>query len=189
MISWLIWTPMLCVAEGSINLITHSPWANVDPDRCCHMALPGHNELRLALLPFVPLPYCQLRSQWLLLWLAQDREEMKRKDMEAKQKHAEDRIRKKQEERHRKAEEMRRWGAGRLHKNLSTNDISIEFEIRPIFAVLWFKMYSTDHEILHTSRQYNCRDVCKISLWSVEHVVGFDHGLPCRVKNMARGTQ
>ena len=34
-----------------------------------------------------------------------------------------------------------------------TNDISIEFEIRPKFAVLWFKMYSTDHyEILHTSR-------------------------------------
>ena len=46
-----------------------------------------------------------------------------------------------------------------------TNDISIEFEIRPKFAVLWFKMYSTDHnEILHTSRQCNCRDVCKISL-------------------------
>ena len=35
-----------------------------------------------------------------------------------------------------------------------TNDISIEFEIRPKFAVFWFKMYSTDHnEILHTSRQ------------------------------------
>ena len=32
-----------------------------------------------------------------------------------------------------------------------TNDISIEFEIRPKFAVLWFKMYSTDHnDILHT---------------------------------------
>ena len=48
------------------------------------------------------------------------------------------------------------------------NDISIEFEIRPNFAVFWFKMYSTDHnEILHTSRQCNCRDVCKVSLWSV----------------------
>ena len=35
-----------------------------------------------------------------------------------------------------------------------TNDISIELEIRSKFAVLWFKMYSTDHnEILHTSRQ------------------------------------
>ena len=26
-----------------------------------------------------------------------------------------------------------------------TNDISIEFEIRPKYAVLWFKIYSTDH--------------------------------------------
>ena len=41
-----------------------------------------------------------------------------------------------------------------------TNDISIEFEIRPKFEVLWFKMYSIDHnEIVHTSRQCNCRDV------------------------------
>ena len=48
-----------------------------------------------------------------------------------------------------------------------TNDISIEFEIRPKFAVLWFKMYSTDHnEIVHTSRQCNCRDMCKSSLLS-----------------------
>ena len=38
-----------------------------------------------------------------------------------------------------------------------TNDISIEFEIRPKFAVLWVKMYSTDHnEISHTSRQFRC---------------------------------
>ena len=52
-----------------------------------------------------------------------------------------------------------------------TNDISIKFEIQPKFAVLWFKTYSTDHNgILHMSRQYNCRDVCKISLWSVEHI-------------------
>ena len=44
---------------------------------------------------------------------------------------------------------------------LPTNAISIEFEIWPKFAVLWFKMCSTDHnKILHTSRQYNCRDVC-----------------------------
>ena len=47
-----------------------------------------------------------------------------------------------------------------------TNDISIEFEIRPNFAVLWFKMYSTDHnEIVHMPRQCNCRDLCKITLW------------------------
>ena len=33
-----------------------------------------------------------------------------------------------------------------------TNDISIEFEIGPKFAVLWFKIYSTDHnKIEHTS--------------------------------------
>ena len=47
-----------------------------------------------------------------------------------------------------------------------TNDISIEFQNRPNFAVLWFKMFSTDHnEILHPSRQ------CKISLWSVKHIL------------------
>ena len=44
-----------------------------------------------------------------------------------------------------------------------TNDISIQLDIRPTFAVLCFKMNSTDHnEILHTSRQCNCRDVWKI---------------------------
>ena len=49
-----------------------------------------------------------------------------------------------------------------------TNDISIEFDIQPKFAVLWFEIYSTDHNaILHTSRQLHCRDVCNISLWSV----------------------
>ena len=53
-----------------------------------------------------------------------------------------------------------------------TDDISIEFEIRPTFAVLWFKTYSTYHnEILHTSRQCNCRGVRKISLWSVGHII------------------
>ena len=50
-----------------------------------------------------------------------------------------------------------------------TNDISIEFEIWSKFAVLGFQMYSTDHnDILHTSWQCNYRDVCKMSLWSVE---------------------
>ena len=53
-----------------------------------------------------------------------------------------------------------------------TNDISIEFEIKPKLEMLWFKMYQTDHnEILHTSRQYNWRDVCKVSLWSVENIL------------------
>ena len=48
------------------------------------------------------------------------------------------------------------------------NGISIEFEIRSKFTVLW----STDHnEILLTSRWCYCRDVCKILLWSVKHVM------------------
>ena len=52
------------------------------------------------------------------------------------------------------------------------NDISIEFEIRSNFAVLWSIIYSTDHnEILHTSRQCYCRDVCKMSLWSAKYVM------------------
>ena len=52
-----------------------------------------------------------------------------------------------------------------------TNDISIEFQIRPKFRVLWFKIYLNDHnKILHTSRQLHCRDVRKISLWSVEQI-------------------
>ena len=53
-----------------------------------------------------------------------------------------------------------------------TNDISMECEIQPKFAVLWFKMYSTDHkEILHTSQQFNSRDMCKILLWSADHIL------------------
>ena len=49
-----------------------------------------------------------------------------------------------------------KWAPGD-HLNIPvahpTNDISLEFENRPKFAVLWFKMYSTDlNGILHTSR-------------------------------------
>ena len=61
-----------------------------------------------------------------------------------------------------------------------TNDITIQFKIRPKFQVLWYKIYATNHseirpwtdhsEILHTSRQLHCRDVHKISLWSVDHI-------------------
>ena len=55
-----------------------------------------------------------------------------------------------------------------------TNDISIKFKIIPKFEVLWFKPYSTDHnENLHTSRQCNCRDMCKILLWSVEQILNY----------------
>ena len=43
----------------------------------------------------------------------------------------------------------------RHHENhWSADHISIEFEIQPKFAVLWFKIYSTNHnEILHMSQQ------------------------------------
>ena len=51
---------------------------------------------------------------------------------------------------------------GRYPGARPTDDISIEFEIRAIFALLWFQIYSTDHnKILLTSRQCNCRDVWK----------------------------
>ena len=53
-----------------------------------------------------------------------------------------------------------------------TNDISIEFEIRPKFAMFWFQEYSTDcSTILHTSRQCDCRDMCKILLWLVTYIL------------------
>ena len=52
-----------------------------------------------------------------------------------------------------------------------TNDISIEFEIWPKFDGMWLKTYCTDHnKILYTSRQCNCRGVCKISLLPVEYI-------------------
>ena len=47
-----------------------------------------------------------------------------------------------------------------------TYDISTEFEIQRNFAMLLFITCSADHnEILHTSQQWHCRDMCKISLW------------------------
>ena len=54
------------------------------------------------------------------------------------------------------------------------NDISIEFEFRPKFEVLWFKMSLTDYnEMLYTSRQCNCHDMCKILLWLIEHILNY----------------
>ena len=51
-----------------------------------------------------------------------------------------------------------------------TNGIPIEFEIRSEFGVLWFKICWTDqNEIVDTSQQCNCHDMCKILLWSVEY--------------------
>ena len=53
-----------------------------------------------------------------------------------------------------------------------TNGISIEFKIWSKFGVLWFKIYLTNHNgILHTSQQLHCRDVCTISLWSLEYIL------------------
>ena len=53
-----------------------------------------------------------------------------------------------------------------------TNGTSIEFEIRSKSKVLQFKICSTDHnEILHTSGQFHCRGVCKISLQSVAYIL------------------
>ena len=55
---------------------------------------------------------------------------------------------------------------------LPINGISIEFEIRPNFAVLWFQRCPTiQSKILHTSRQCYCREVCKILLWSAQYVM------------------
>ena len=43
-----------------------------------------------------------------------------------------------------------------------TKHISIEFEIRLKFRMLYFRIYWTGHnDIVHTSRQWHCRDVCK----------------------------
>ena len=53
-----------------------------------------------------------------------------------------------------------------------TSDVLTKFEIQWNFVMFLFITYSADHnEILHTSRQCNCHDVCKISLWSVAHIL------------------
>ena len=53
-----------------------------------------------------------------------------------------------------------------------TKDISIKFEIQPKFAMLLFKMYSTDHkEMLQMSRRLHCGETYKIPLCSVEHIL------------------
>ena len=65
-----------------------------------------------------------------------------------------------------------------------TNGISIEFEIRSEFGVLLFKTCSIDHnEILHTSRQCNCRDVCKILSWSMEYILNHSTSHLGRISN------
>ena len=65
-----------------------------------------------------------------------------------------------------------------------TKDIPIEFEIRPFLEVLWFKMYFIDHnEIMHTSRQSNCRGVWKLTLWSIDHALNDCSPLVDRISN------
>ena len=56
--------------------------------------------------------------------------------------------------------------------NSPTNNILIKFEIQWSFVMFFFITYAADHnEIVHTSRQCNYRDMCKISLWSVERIL------------------
>ena len=55
-----------------------------------------------------------------------------------------------------------------------TNDISVEFEIRPKIEVLCLKIWSTDHnETFHKSRQCDCPGVWEISLWSFMLVINY----------------
>ena len=52
-----------------------------------------------------------------------------------------------------------------------TNDLSIAIEIRWNFLMLLFITYSAGrNKILHTSRQCNCQDVCKM-WWLIEHIL------------------
>ena len=53
----------------------------------------------------------------------------------------------------------------KLQRSGPTNDtFAIEFEMRPKCEVLWFTDYN---EIVHTSQQCNCRDMCKMTLWLI----------------------
>ena len=63
------------------------------------------------------------------------------------------------------------WDILQYEKTAMQATVKIHW-IPPKFAMLWFKICFTDHnEILLTSRQYYCHDVCKISLWSAECVM------------------
>ena len=52
-------------------------------------------------------------------------------------------------------------------------DISIEFEIRPKKELFWFKTCVITTKFCTWSRQCNCRNVCKISLRSVKHILNY----------------
>ena len=58
-------------------------------------------------------------------------------------------------------------GGHPYHYNIST-----KIEIQWNFVTFLFIIYWANHnEILHASRPKNCCDMCKISLWSVEHIL------------------
>ena len=60
----------------------------------------------------------------------------------------------------------------------------IEFKVWPKFVVLWFKMFFTDqNKILHTSFQYNCRDMYKNLLWLVKYILKWITSSFCRIMN------
>ena len=57
-----------------------------------------------------------------------------------------------------------------------TNDISIEFQIRPKFGVLYIEIFLNDHNDISARYTvvtcWKCRcDRVQISLWSVEHIL------------------
>ena len=65
-----------------------------------------------------------------------------------------------------------------------TNDISIELEIQWKFVMLLFITYLVDHnEMLHTPRQWHCRDVHKMWLWSAEHILNQSTAKSDRISN------
>ena len=52
------------------------------------------------------------------------------------------------------------------------------------FVMVLFITYSADHnEILHTSRQLHCHDVCKIPLWSAEYILNQSTAYFGRISN------
>ena len=52
------------------------------------------------------------------------------------------------------------------------DNISIKFETQWNFLVLLLIIYLTGHNaILHTPWQLYCRYMCKIMMWSVEHIL------------------
>ena len=50
--------------------------------------------------------------------------------------------------------------------------------------MLWFKVYPTDYnELLHTSRQCDCRVACKMSLWLIKHILNWGTATLGRISN------